>query len=412
MRQQQSASMLLRRRREVTPVVAVIVVVLVAAMSLHAGLVESLQLFRRRRSAKPPIANVAASTKTTSVVLPPVQEQTVTLDLHTNVIDDVIDANERSTTLSDERLDSDNDIDNTQNTNPGNDASTMIRFEAPFRASSRPLVVPPEFIEDDPTLLISRLTDFLSEPSHLTFGPSVSSTIVANKDLSDDVIDRWASSCRSIGACTPDPTSDRVVSIKTHGISIPGLTVEWSALLGTKVVIDAVDKNIQEKEATTEVLPSLELVLIEDECQAKGARPLVWTFQKILGRSSRKKKRQQRQSSSEDDIESDDSKSTGKGKRRRETNFITRLAFCNKVDSGTADNNNNNITLICSGTMLMKFPIPRLLQKRLFRSPEAKIKSETKMGTLISNQIEKDVYESCLLAWEENYESYFFPSRE
>ena len=308
-----------------------------------------------------------------------------------------------------------NDLDNTHSTDDADDALTMIRFEAPFRASSRPLDVPPELVDVDPALLRNRLKDFLSEPKHLTFGPSVSSTVVSYQDLTDDVIDKWVSSCRSVGACTPDPEEDRVVSIKTHGISIPGLTVEWSALLGTKVVIDSVNKNVQGKGPTTEVLPSLELVLIEDECQAKGARPLVWTFQKILQRSSARRRPRQprRQLSAGDDAELDGSKSSRQRKRRRETTFITRLAFCNNYDTGTPDdNNNNNITLVCSGTMLMQFPIPRLLQKRLFRSPEAKLKSETKMGTLISNQIEKDVYESCLLAWEENYESYFFPSRE
>jgi hypothetical protein len=55
----------------------------------------------------------------------------------------------------------------------------------------------------------------------------------------------------------------------------------------------------------------------------------------------------------------------------------------------------------------MQFPIPRLLQKRLFRSADGKQKSEEKMGALISSQIEKDIYDSCLVAWEDNYRKYF-----
>ena len=434
--QQRSSSMMfLWRRRFIISTKLQLVAALAVSTSLDLRSVESLQLFRRRQSFIVPSSSSSSSSiqqpppstldnvATSTVVSAPVQyndddETPVILNsgLETDIDTGDIDAIDEGITFSDEIIVPDNDVDNTHSTDDADDAMTMIRFEAPFRASSRPLVVPPDLVGGDPALLRNRLKDFLSEPKHLAFGPSISSTVVAYQNLTDDVIEKWVSSCRSVGACTPDPEEDRVVSIKTHGISIPGLTVEWSALLGTKVVIDSVDENVQGKGPTTEVLPSLELVLIEDECQAKGARPLVWTFQKILARSSdrRRKRQQQLQLSAKDDAELDGSKSPGQQKRRRETTFITRLAFCNNYDTCTSDDNNNdnNITLVCSGTMLMKFPIPRLLQKRLFRSPEAKLKSETKMGTLISNQIEKDVYESCLLAWEENYESYFFPSKE
>merc|ERR1712238_637210 len=74
-----------------------------------------------------------------------------------------------------------------------------------------------------------------------------------------------------------------IVSVRTAGISIPGLTVEWSALIGTNLVeIQNKNNNYNNQQPQQLHYPELELVLIKDESKVSGgAKPVVWIYNKL-----------------------------------------------------------------------------------------------------------------------------------
>lgn len=280
------------------------------------------------------------------------------------------------------------------------DDPCLLRFVASFAADSGPLLsavaANTEATTKESTDLATTLEAFLMAPEHLSFGRAVPSTILNNDDeMTRELVKEWTDACRHVGASKPDLlVGDRIVSVCTKGLSIPGLTVEWSALLGCKVVVPNVNHQndgitnckYYPPSFTSTTLPHLELVLIRDECQARGARPLVWIARKLLGTPNKKK---------------GDENEKEEKRRRRETRFLTRLVFSNDKD-----NEKDGLILQCHGEMCMTFRMPRLLSRRLFATPQAKRQAEQKIEALISRQIQQDIQDSCLLEWENNYNRY------
>lgn len=197
---------------------------------------------------------------------------------------------------------------------------------------------------------------FFQDHGHLSFDDSMPSSRVP---LTPDLFEKWKQACLSVGASIPDVERDNILSVRTAGVSIPGLKVEYSFIIGSKLV--------QHPDTR---LPAFEFVLIKDETTARGIRPILWIFKKIT-----------------------DSK---RGQRRTGTKFFSRVAIRQSDDDKKA------FFFSCDGTMDMNFRVPSVLVRVLGRDKE---KSEKRMSKVITEQIEKDMVRS-LARWQERYKSW------
>jgi hypothetical protein len=227
-------------------------------------------------------------------------------------------------------------------------SADKLSFKSSFAAESNP--VPAASVED--TLA------FFQVPEHLSFGDSMPSSRVTP---TPDLVDQWKDACHRVGATLPNLEQDVILSVRTAGVSIPGLTIYFSAYIGTTL--------IQHPES---MLPAFEFVLIKDESVARGIKPLMWIYEKLMN----SKKKQQ---------------TSG-----RETRFLSRVALKKTNDD------DSYYCFSCSGTMEINFKVPSVVQIALGKG---KSKSEAKMSTVITNQIEKDMVKA-LAKWQTSYESW------
>lgn len=216
------------------------------------------------------------------------------------------------------------------------------------------------------------LDEFFSHPDHLlSAGKSVQSKIVSK---TSELIKEWTIACDNVGACLPNNDRGVIMSVRTAGISVPGLSVEWSALIGTNLV----HRNQN---------PELEFVLIKDETKASGAKPIIWIYNKLTrnGSESQKSKRKRKAS-------------------KMDTKLFTRLGFYKENPSSEQK---ESFVIRCEGMMEMKYRIPSMLGKLVFSSnaEEQKQKAERNVSNLITRQIEKDT-EKNVLRWEENFRAW------
>ena len=85
----------------------------------------------------------------------------------------------------------------------------------------------------------------------------------------DILLASWTRICAQEGNAIPDK-SDEIFTVKTGGMSFPGLTLETRATMGIKLV---------EKESG----PTYEVTLIGDDRKVKGLPPVVYIFNKLTG---------------------------------------------------------------------------------------------------------------------------------
>jgi len=243
----------------------------------------------------------------------------------------------------------------TRETDDSSKTKNILTFRSSFETQSSPLA---------PLSPDVSLEEFLLHPEYLTNAmKSVQSKIVPT---TTDLLEDWNEACRAAGASPPSVETGVVMSVRTAGISIPGLSVEWSALIGTNL----------------NAAKELEFVLIKDENKvSSGAKPIVWIFHKLSQSRGKTKK---------------------KGGSNMDTTLFTRLGFSN-------DDESESLLIRCQGTMEMNFRIPNFVAKLVFSSPGAAgaeiSNAERKISNLITKQIEKDMGKT-VLRWEENYRSW------
>jgi hypothetical protein len=224
---------------------------------------------------------------------------------------------------------------------------TKLTFLANFTADSSPVAAAsPE-----------KVLEYFQNPKHLSFGASTPSSQV---NPTPELVDQWTRACHAMGANPPNLEKDMILSVRTGGISIPGLVVEWSAYIGATLILQPDTR-----------LPAFEFVLIKDESSARGVRPLMWVYEKIMG-----------------------SKSGGEAgsKSSRETLFFSRIAMKPTQEEG-------DFVFNCKGSMEIKCEVPNVMLKATRGNKE---KSEARMSKLIGNQIEKDM-EKAMHYWQETY---------
>jgi hypothetical protein len=200
------------------------------------------------------------------------------------------------------------------------------------------------------------ILEYFQNPENLSFGASMPSIKV---NPTPELLDKWNNACRALGASQPNE-NDKILQVRTVGVSIPGLTVEWSACIGTKLIMQA-DTS----------LPAFEFVLIEDQSSARGIPPLVYIYDKITG--SRNGEQQT-------------------SKSNRETRFISRIGM-------KKTKNEQLMVFSCGGTMVINFKIPAPL---MIFVRQDKQKSEDRMSKIIGKTIDKQMLKS-LGVWENSY---------
>lgn len=293
-----------------------------------------------------------------------------------HVITDAIDGSADSNVETSEHylLGENNDDNN-------NEPKHILTFQSTFKRQSNP------FVQLAPNI---KLDEFLLNTDHLlNAGKSMHSKIVPK---TTELLEEWTIACDRVGACPPNLDHGIIMAVRTAGISIPGLSVEWSAFIGTNLVYQSRRNHNQQQ------YPELEFVLIKDESNiSSGAKPIVWIYNKLTkNRTNTYRSKGKRQSSNMD------------------TKLYTRLGFYEEKSSPAIrmsqdiDNDKNESLVIrCAGTMEMKFQIPSMLGKLIFSSngDGQKAKAEQKMSNLITRQIEKDT-EQNVLRWEENFRAW------
>jgi hypothetical protein len=327
----------------------------------------------------------------------PRQRQRQRLKVFVETIGDIDETTDENNVLDDDRNNKDDDDDQNDD---DDDTKNILTFQSTFQTKSKKL---PQ-LSSSSSSPSSDLTlgDFLIDPQHLLrAGESTQMKIVPT---TKELLEEWTIACHRVGAANPSPQSTPnsdnddvkcfIVSVRTAGISIPGLTVEWSALIGTNLI--DIDNHY----------PELELVLIKDETNvSSGSRPIVWIFNKLMKLSKKNKQ------------------NTNKNNNSIDTKLYTRLGFSSsgpnedKDDDDDDDDDEESLVLRCNGTMKMKFRISTLIRKLAFSSSSKgggddeashtsqKERSENLMSNIITKYIEKDIKQHINI-WEESYISW------
>jgi hypothetical protein len=252
----------------------------------------------------------------------------------------------------------------------------FLSFQSTFNATSSPLPKLPDTVD---------LANFFDETSHFSFGDALPSEIVP---MTLELLDEWTKACQDVGAsppnaAIPDDDDDKnqqpqqlILSVRAAGISILGLTLEWSALIGAKVM-----RQTQGDDSAS--LPGIEFVLIKDQSEASGNRALLWIYNKITKARSKSSTRQ------------------------RETRFVTRFGFQESEENDTsAKEQSSCLRFQCEGTMEMLFPVPSAARGMMGYTNASKLqKLESKVNELITSEIKKDMRKA-ILHWENNFEAW------
>eukprot|EP00547_Thalassionema_nitzschioides_P008708 CAMPEP_0194222630 /NCGR_PEP_ID=MMETSP0156-20130528/33405_1 /TAXON_ID=33649 /ORGANISM="Thalassionema nitzschioides, Strain L26-B" /LENGTH=197 /DNA_ID=CAMNT_0038953501 /DNA_START=395 /DNA_END=985 /DNA_ORIENTATION=+ len=87
---------------------------------------------------------------------------------------------------------------------------------------------------------------------------------------------KWIDNARLMGGDEPDFAKDKIVQVTPDGIGILTAEICPLSIIGGKVTSTSTGEN------NSSALPEYQAVLIHDYPRAKGPRPLVWLFNKIL----------------------------------------------------------------------------------------------------------------------------------
>lgn len=266
---------------------------------------------------------------------------------------------------------------------------------------------------------------FLFDPTNLLVTNSTTGTVKMTivPTITEELYEDWRKAAQRVGASVPasSPLSQqegrrcgggrhhRILSVTTTGISIPGLTVEWNALIGTNIVYPHSSSTTTTTNQTTRpavsCYPEMEFVLIRDDSTvSSGSKPLAWIFQKLT-------------------------RSSSNSNHKRRTQLFTRMGFYQQQQQhqqSHADEQNRNVeekeglVIRSIGTIQMEYAIPSVISKLLFFSSSVtsddhdhlheeerglltnKVRAEHKISTLIGKQIEQDT-EHTVQHWQSKY---------
>jgi hypothetical protein len=175
--------------------------------------------------------------------------------------------------------------------------------------------------------------------------------------MTPEILQEWTRISLRDGGMIPD-LEDEVFTVKTGGVQFPGLTLETSATMGIKLMME-------------DYGPKYEVVLIKDERKVTGLPPVVYLFNRLTGGDNE-----------------NGSSSTAS------TTYIT-------CDFSQQD---SKVIFTTDTILSVTVSFPSFLLKLL---PMNKAKAEEKGSLAITQTVEKDVAAS-MVAYEEEYRKAFF----
>jgi hypothetical protein len=181
---------------------------------------------------------------------------------------------------------------------------------------------------------------------------------------SPELLQLWREKAALNGGAEPNE-NDVLLQVNTGGMNMPGITIASVAVIGCKLLSDS------------NSFPVFEFVLVDDEQQVEGAKPIVWIFNQLTGAS----------------------KKGGEAKKGDGPLSITRV-------SAKLSSDHEGIVFFSEGYIKISVKFPSVLLKIL---PVSKEKAEEQGSTAIQKVIEKDgqaglfAFRDSFEAWTKNY---------
>lgn len=164
----------------------------------------------------------------------------------------------------------------------------VLTFGASISYTSDPSPLPSATKDDDGAKMLTRF--FQQNHGILLRGgqdegvyPIQKLSISSSRD--QRLIHRWNKQCKAVNAQLPDlEGGDYVASVETAGVLLSGIEILPTSIVGVKILPTGAQRETVGgdcKEAAT-AMPEFQGVLISNEQRAKGPRPFVWLFDKIV----------------------------------------------------------------------------------------------------------------------------------
>lgn len=145
------------------------------------------------------------------------------------------------------------------------DATLVFRADYVYESEPAPLVSP------------ERMLDFFRDSKNrdclVTAGDRLESHTL---DTTNELLEKWKSKASTLGAVEPD-ASDAIINVRTGRIHFPGLNVDTTSLIGTKLILPPESISF----------PNYEFILIQDKRNVSGFKPIVWMYNRLMAPSKK-----------------------------------------------------------------------------------------------------------------------------
>lgn len=177
---------------------------------------------------------------------------------------------------------------------------------------------------------------------------------------SPELLQIWREKAALNGGAEPNE-NDVLLQVNTGGMKMPGITISSVAVIGCKLLSNA------------NAFPVFEFVLVDDEQQVEGSKPIVWIFNQLTAAS----------------------KKGDKAKKKDGPLSITRV-------SAKLSSDQKAIVFFSEGYIKISVKFPAVLLKIL---PVSREKAEEQGSTAIQRVIEKDG-QAGLFAFRDSFEAW------
>lgn len=203
--------------------------------------------------------------------------------------------------------------------------------------------------EPAPSTSQASMIDFFRDPKHcaclISAGNKRESHTV---HTTEELLNKWKHRAAKLGGAEPTATDD-IISVAVSGISFPGVKVESTSMIGSKLLLPADESGF----------PSFEFTLIQDKRTATGLPPIVWIYNQLTG--------------------------AGKKEREKDTTpmSLSRVFVCRSTDD-----DDDSITFMIKSFLEIRIRFPAVLLKIL---PVTKEKAEAQGGEAVTKVLKKDI---------------------
>lgn len=169
------------------------------------------------------------------------------------------------------------------NATPGNLGET-IRTKDEEEPDQATLVLRADYVGEStpaPSTSQQAMVAFFRDPQNRNCLISAGNTRETHTvTTTDELLRKWKIHASSLGAEVPE-ANDTIVRVRIGGMRFPGVTLESTSLIGTKLVIPT----------RSNAFPSYEFVLIQDKREAIGLRTLIWVYNQLTGKGDKEREK-------------------------------------------------------------------------------------------------------------------------